>query len=141
MSDRGGLVRGAVGRAKAYDAVKPGLRVAHAMGLCLAFLFVLPATRASAAPCDASVVNEIAGEDTEPDTPKREGVVSYYAPNGNYSVDECYFATAATTRGPVKARRSGTDGSNRSMPPRPKGSPTSAHNSSKNWVVVVFTAP
>ena len=39
-------------------------------------------------------------------------VASYYAPVGRYSNNTSYFASAATTRGPLTALRNGTDGGN-----------------------------
>ena len=39
-------------------------------------------------------------------------VASYYAPVGRYSDNNSYFASAATTRGPLTALRNGTDGGN-----------------------------
>ena len=39
-------------------------------------------------------------------------VASYYAPVGRYSNNNAYFASAATTRGPLTALRNGTDGGN-----------------------------
>jgi hypothetical protein len=67
-------------------------------------------------------------------------VASYYAPNGRYAVNESYFATAATTNGPLTALQNGTDGSNGVYRYGAGGGfPSSTYLSSNYWVDVVFT--
>jgi methionine-rich copper-binding protein CopC len=66
-------------------------------------------------------------------------VASYHTSVGHYSVDENYFASAATTRGPVSALMDGTDGSNGVYRYGASGFPTSSYRSSNYWVDVVFT--
>ncbi len=65
-------------------------------------------------------------------------VASYYAPQGRYSVNNNYFATA-TTRGPLTALANGTDGANGLYRYGSGGGfPTSTWQSSNYWVDVVF---
>ena len=67
---------------------------------------------------------------------------SYSAPSGHYSVSESYFASAATTNGPLTALASGTDGANGVY--RYGSSsvfPNSSYLSTNYWVDVVFTTP
>jgi hypothetical protein len=68
-------------------------------------------------------------------------VVSYHAPHGGYSQDTSYFATSATTNGPLTALRSGTDGPNGVYR---FGSaiafPDQTWSASNYWVDVVFSA-
>jgi hypothetical protein len=67
-------------------------------------------------------------------------VASYHAPNGKYSVDENYFATAVTN-GPLEALASSTQGGNGVYAYGPAGSfPTSTYNGSNYWVDVVFNS-
>jgi hypothetical protein len=66
-------------------------------------------------------------------------VASYFTPVGHYSVDENYFGSAATTRGPLTALKNGTDGSNGVYRYGASGFPTSGYRSSNYWVDVVFT--
>ncbi|GAA2109876.1 hypothetical protein GCM10009841_31490 [Microlunatus panaciterrae] len=68
-------------------------------------------------------------------------VASYYAPNGRYSVNDGYFATSATTRGPLTALQNGTDGGNGVYKYGTSGFPTSTYQSGNYWVDVVFTTP
>ncbi len=65
-------------------------------------------------------------------------VASYYAPVGRYAINASYFASAATTRGPLTALRNGTDGSNGVYRYGASGFPTSTFQSSNYWVDVVF---
>lgn len=67
-------------------------------------------------------------------------VVSYRAPKGHYSVDENYFASSATTRGPLTALQNGTDGSNGVYRYGASAFPSSSYRSSNYWVDVVFLA-
>jgi hypothetical protein len=67
-------------------------------------------------------------------------VASYHAPVGRYSADENYF-TAATTRGPLTALSSGTDGVNGVYRYGAASAfPTTAFRASNYWVDVVFTS-
>ena len=65
-------------------------------------------------------------------------VASYYAPVGRYAVNQDYFTSAATTRGPLTALRDGTDGPNGLYRYGASGFPTSSFRSSNYWVDVVF---
>jgi hypothetical protein len=65
-------------------------------------------------------------------------VASYYAPVGRYAVNTNYFASAATTRGPLTALRNGTDGGNGVYKYGASGFPNSTYQSSNYWVDVVF---
>lgn len=65
-------------------------------------------------------------------------VASYYAPVGRYSNTNAYFATAATTRGPLTALRNGTDGGNGVYRYGASGFPNSSYQSTSYWVDVVF---
>jgi hypothetical protein len=68
-------------------------------------------------------------------------VASYRAPAGHYSVDENYFATAATTNGPLTALKNGTDGVNGVYRYSATSQfPSTGYRSSNYWVDVVFTA-
>ena len=65
-------------------------------------------------------------------------VASYYAPLGRYSVNNNYFTTA-TTRGPLTALATGTDGPNALYRYGSGGGfPTSSYQGSNYWVDVVF---
>jgi hypothetical protein len=66
-------------------------------------------------------------------------VASYHAPAGRYSVDEGGL-TAATTRGPLTALGSGTDGGNGVYRYGAGGFPTTAFRASNYWVDIVFTS-
>lgn len=65
-------------------------------------------------------------------------VASYYAPVGRYASNGSYFASAATTRGPLTALRNGTDGVNGVYKYGASGFPTSGFQSTNYWVDVVF---
>jgi methionine-rich copper-binding protein CopC len=65
-------------------------------------------------------------------------VASYYAPVGRYAVNQDYFASAATTNGPLTALRDGTDGGNGIYRYGTSGFPNSTYRSSNYWVDVVF---
>jgi hypothetical protein len=67
-------------------------------------------------------------------------VASYFAPS-RYAVSSAYFATAATTRGPLTALRNGTDGGNGLYRyGASAGSfPTGSYDSENYWVDVVFS--
>jgi hypothetical protein len=70
-------------------------------------------------------------------------VASYHAPVGRYSVSSNYFANAATTRGPLTALQTGTDGGNgvyRYTGTASQAMPNSTYNAENYWVDVVFTA-
>ena len=66
-------------------------------------------------------------------------VASYFAPS-RYASSSRYFATAATTRGPLTALRDGTDGGNGvyRYGSTPSTFPTSTYTSENYWVDVVF---
>ncbi len=70
-------------------------------------------------------------------------VASYFAPNGGYSVNSAYFASAGVTNGPLTAPQSSavsggngvyTYGSSPAFP-------SSSYNATNYWVDVVFTEP
>ena len=65
-------------------------------------------------------------------------VASYYAPVGRYANNTSYFATSATTRGPLTALASGTDGTNGVYQYGASAFPTNSFQSSNYWVDVVF---
>ena len=65
-------------------------------------------------------------------------VASYYAPVGRYAINTSYFASAATTRGPLTALRNGTDGGNGVYRYGASAFPNSSYQSSNYWVDVVF---
>ena len=65
-------------------------------------------------------------------------VASYYAPVGRYAINTNYFASSATTRGPLTALRNGTDGGNGVYKYGASGFPNSTYQSSNYWVDVVF---
>ena len=67
-------------------------------------------------------------------------VASYYAPVGRYAVNTNYFASSATTRGPLTALQNGTDGGNGVYKYGASGFPNSTYQSSNYWVDVVFDA-
>jgi Domain of unknown function (DUF4082)/Bacterial Ig-like domain/Bacterial Ig domain len=66
-------------------------------------------------------------------------VASYFTPT-RYVVSGAYFASAATTRGPLTALRNGTDGGNGvyRYTATAGAFPTSTYNSENYWVDVVF---
>jgi len=65
-------------------------------------------------------------------------IASYFAPAGEYAVNQQYFANAATN-GPLTALANGTDGSNGVFMYGATGSfPNQSFNSSNYWVDVVF---
>jgi hypothetical protein len=71
-------------------------------------------------------------------------VVSYFAPNGAYSVDLNYFASSAQVNAPLRALQNGTDGGNGVYHyGSQSGFPSDTYSSSNYWVDVVFstTAP
>ncbi|MFD2077536.1 DUF4082 domain-containing protein [Actinopolymorpha cephalotaxi] len=65
-------------------------------------------------------------------------VASYYAPVGRYANSGSYFANTATTRGPLTALRSGTDGLNGVYKYGASGFPSNAFQATNYWVDVVF---
>lgn len=74
-----------------------------------------------------------------PVTPGITYTVSYFAPSGRYSSDAAYFASQATTNGPIEALQNGTDGSNGLYKyTGTSARPTDSYNSSNYWVDVLF---
>jgi hypothetical protein len=71
-------------------------------------------------------------------TPNTTYVASYYAPNGNFSLDRPYFTTPYDAD-PLHALRDGFDGANGIYKAGSAGFPTSTYGSSNYWVDVVFT--
>jgi hypothetical protein len=65
-------------------------------------------------------------------------VAPYYAPVGRYAVNQDYFASAATTNGPLTALRDGTEGGNAVYRYGASGFPNSTYRSTNYWVDVVF---
>lgn len=65
-------------------------------------------------------------------------VASYYAPTGRYALNASYFASGATSRGPLTALANGTDGSNGVYLYGGGGFPTNTYQSSNYWVDVTF---
>jgi hypothetical protein len=66
-------------------------------------------------------------------------VVSYYAPNGRYAVNEGAFATTGVDNGPLHALRDGVDGANGIYRYGAGGGfPTNTWQSANYWVDVVF---
>ena len=66
-------------------------------------------------------------------------VVSYYAPNGNYSADENYFANTSVTRGPLTFLQAGIDGGNGVFAYGGAGVfPNASFQSTNYWVDVTF---
>lgn len=65
-------------------------------------------------------------------------VVSYFAPNGGFSLDRPYF-TSPVDSDPLHALADGTDGSNGVYNGGSVGFPTSSYAASNYWVDVVFT--
>jgi hypothetical protein len=67
-------------------------------------------------------------------------VVSYYAPNGHYSVNEGFFAGTGVDRAPLHALRDGVDGANGVYRYGAGGGfPVNGYLSTNYWVDVVFT--
>jgi methionine-rich copper-binding protein CopC len=66
-------------------------------------------------------------------------IVSYYAPNGRYSVTRDYFTTLGVDNGPLHAPATGPTGVNGLYRYGSSGFPTSTYQSSNYWVDVVFT--
>jgi Domain of unknown function (DUF4082)/Bacterial Ig-like domain/Bacterial Ig domain len=66
-------------------------------------------------------------------------VVSYYAPNGRYSVDSAYFPDTSHNRYPLSGLRDGIAGANGLYRYGTGGFPTQSYNASNYWVDVVFT--
>jgi methionine-rich copper-binding protein CopC len=65
-------------------------------------------------------------------------IASYHAPNGNYALNDAYFASGPTTNGPLTALQDGTDGGNGVYSYGGSGFPTSTFGASNYWVDVVF---
>jgi len=65
-------------------------------------------------------------------------VASYFAPAGHYAANASYFASGATSRGPLTALANGADGSNGVYLYGGGGFPTNTFQSSNYWVDVVF---
>ena len=65
-------------------------------------------------------------------------VASYYAPVGRYANNGGYFASAATTRGPLTALSNGSSGGNGVYRYGASGFPNSTYQSTNYWVDVVF---
>src|SRR5262249_31936593 len=65
-------------------------------------------------------------------------VASYFAPNGQYSIDSSYFP-AGHAASPLTALADGTSGGNGVFHYGSAGFPTTSYNSSNYWVDVVFT--
>lgn len=67
-------------------------------------------------------------------------VISYFAPQGNYSYDSAYFTSSRTTSGPLIALQEGTDGSNAVYNYCSNACfPTESVNSTNYWADVVFS--
>lgn len=64
-------------------------------------------------------------------------VVSYFAPQGHYSVTERYFSDKAAVNGTLTALQNGTDGDNGVYVYGGSHFPTSSYNGSNYWVDVV----
>ena len=66
-------------------------------------------------------------------------VASYYAPKGNYAVDEDYFTSAGVDSPPLRALKDGEDGGNGLYGYGALGTfPTSTYRSENYWVDLVF---
>lgn len=68
-------------------------------------------------------------------------VVSYFAPNGHYSVTERYFSDRAVTNGTLTALQSGTDGDNGVYVYGGSAFPSNSYNGSNYWVDVITGEP
>jgi hypothetical protein len=68
-------------------------------------------------------------------------VASYFAPNGDYSVDPAYFANSGVTNGPLTAPQSSTvsPGNGVYSYGSSPAFPNSTYNAGNYWVDVVFT--
>ena len=67
-------------------------------------------------------------------------VVSYFAPNGNYSATGAYFANSGADNLPLRGLASGVDGSNGVYTYGSSSAfPTSSYNNTNYWVDVVFS--
>lgn len=64
-------------------------------------------------------------------------VVSYFAPNGHYSVTDGYFADKAATNGTLTALQNGTDGDNGVYVYGSSSFPSNSYNASNYWVDVI----
>jgi methionine-rich copper-binding protein CopC len=71
-------------------------------------------------------------------SPNTTYVASYHAPNGNYALNDGYFASGPTTNGPLTALQDGADGPNGVYSYGASGFPTSTFGSANYWVDVVF---
>lgn len=72
-------------------------------------------------------------------TPGTVYVGSYYAPNGNYSLDSGYFASSGVDAGPVNLLQDGVSGGNGVYAYGSTSSfPSSSWNASNYWVDVIF---
>ena len=68
-------------------------------------------------------------------------VASYYAPNGDYSVNSGYFASSGVTSGPLTALSNATgNGNGVYLYGTGGGFPTSSYNATNYWVDVDFNA-
>lgn len=75
-----------------------------------------------------------------PVSPGTVYVASYYAPNGNYSLDSGYFANSGVDAGPVNLLQDGVSGGNGVYAYGPTSSyPSSSWNASNYWVDVVYS--
>jgi hypothetical protein len=70
-------------------------------------------------------------------------VASYFAPNGGYSVNSAYFASAGVTNGPLTAPQSSAvaNGNGVYVYGSAPAFPNSSYNATNYWVDVVFTEP
>ncbi len=67
-------------------------------------------------------------------------VASYHAPNGKYSIDQGYFASAGVENAPLYALEEGVSGGNGVYSYGSGGFPANTWNASNYWVDVVFTS-
>ncbi|WP_251599334.1 DUF4082 domain-containing protein, partial [Arthrobacter sp. GN70] len=65
-------------------------------------------------------------------------LVSYYAPNGNYSATSGYFSSAADNP-PLHGLASGTDGPNGVYNYGNAAFPTNSYNNTNYWVDAIFS--
>jgi hypothetical protein len=70
-------------------------------------------------------------------------VASYFAPNGGYSVNSAYFASAGVTNGPLTAPQSSAvaNGNGVYVYGSAPAFPNRSYNATNYWVDVVFTEP